>query len=62
VLTIGPREWVGGGIIRHAKTTFGSEVWAQRQQVGSLTTRSADVGCFATQSGPGTDDGPEKAF
>jgi hypothetical protein len=34
VLTIGPREWVVVGIMRGAETTFGSEVWARRQQVG----------------------------
>jgi ABC-type antimicrobial peptide transport system permease subunit len=36
VLTIGPREWVVVGIMRGAETTFGSEVWARRQQVGEI--------------------------
>jgi hypothetical protein len=34
VLTIGPREWLVVGILRGAETTYGSEVWAKRQQVG----------------------------
>lgn len=36
VLAIGPRQWVIVGIMRGAETTFGSEIWAKRQQVAEV--------------------------